>query len=238
MRPYIFLLIYICSIQAFANTIYGTTRKMSIVIDPGHGGNDQGTSIIMNSSLIKESQLTLNLSQKILALIKIQYPEQFNISVTRENNNYIGLQKRVDFTLNQDADLYISLHYNSAFSEAISGTELYFPAGTTPNLKKTQELGVLESIQNDLVETGRIKQSLSFAKILPAYWSAPKIKIRRAPFYVLEKSHSAALLIEVGYLTNSNDKNLLLADRHQDQAAESIVKALVSYKEMSDKIRN
>lgn len=238
MSHFLTFIICIYSLHAFASSMTIPFKKMSVVIDPGHGGNDQGTSTLLNSLVIKESNLTLSLSQKILNLIKNQHADQFNISVTRENNKYIGLQKRVDFTLNENADLYLSFHYNSAFSESISGTEIYFPAGTTQNLANSLELSVLESIQKDLIETGRIKQSLSFAKILPAYWPAPKIKIRRASFYVLEKSHSAALLVEVGYLSNASEKNLLLAEHHQDQAAESIVKALVTYKEMSDKHRN
>ncbi len=210
-------------------------HPLSVVIDPGHGGNDQGTSVQASSQLIKESDLTLKLSQKILKIIKEKYPEQINVTVTRTKNRYIPLQKRIDISKQEKVDFYLSLHYNSAFSTTISGTEIFFPED---NKSDARSATILDSIKQDLIETGRIKQSLHFTNSLTPNWKSAKVKIRRAPFYVLEKAEAPAILIEVGYLTNPEEQKVLLTDAHQDLAAESIVKALLDFKESRDKQLN
>ncbi|MBC7458348.1 MAG: N-acetylmuramoyl-L-alanine amidase, partial [Bdellovibrionaceae bacterium] len=70
------------------------------------------------------------------------------------------------------------------------------------------------------------------------HWKSAQFKIRRAPFYVLENAEAPAILIEVGYLTNPEEQKTLLTQAHQDLAAESIVKALLDFKETRDKQLN
>lgn len=207
-------------------------QPMAVVIDPGHGGNDTGTSIRLSSQLIKESDLTLKLSQKIIHLINEKYAQKIKVIETRNKNHYIPLPKRINVSKEQKADFYLSLHYNSAFSTAISGTEIYFPED---NHKDSKSMSLLDSIKNDLIETGRIKQSLEFSNQLSPFWKASKIKIRRAPFYVLENAETPAILIEIGYLSHPEEQKALLSEKNQDLAAESIVKALVNFKETRDK---
>ena len=233
-------LILFIAIPLYAGFCFAIEEKpqghpLSVVIDPGHGGNDQGTSVQTSSRLIKESDLTLKLSQKILKIIKEKYPEQINATVTRTKNRYIPLQKRIDISNQEKVDFYLSLHYNSAFSTAISGTEIFFPED---NKSDTRSATILDSIKQDLVETGRIKQSLQFTNSLTPNWKSAKVKIRRAPFYVLENAEAPSILIEVGYLTNPAEQKVLLTEAHQDLAAESIVKALLDFKESRDKQLN
>jgi N-acetylmuramoyl-L-alanine amidase len=234
-RLILFILISVSCALTFATEEKPMGLPLSVIIDPGHGGNDTGTSVTTSSRLIKESDLTLKLSQKILKLIKEKYPEQINATVTRTQNHYIPLQKRVDLSKEEKVDFYLSLHYNSAFSTSISGTEIYFPED---NKSDTRSATILDSIKQDLVETGRIKQSLNFTNSLSPNWKSAKVKIRRAPFYVLENAEAPSILIEVGYLTNPEEQKTLLTETHQDLAAESIVKALLDFKETRDKQLN
>ncbi len=210
-------------------------RPLSVIIDPGHGGNDIGTSVKFSSNLVKESDLTLKLSQKIIKIISEKFPEQITAIVTRSKNSYMPLQKRIDLSNHEKVDLYLSLHYNSAFSNALAGTEIYFPEDNKPDHKSDT---ILESIKHDLVETGRIKQSLNFVDKLAPRLKSEKVKIRRAPFFVLENAQAPALLIEVGYLTNPIEQKSLLTEENQDSTAESIVKALLDFKESRDKQLN
>ncbi len=212
-----------------------SSHQLVVMIDPGHGGNDKGTSVKTADRLIKESELTLNLSQKIIKIIKEKYPDQINATVTRTQNRYIPLQKRIDLSNEEKVDFYLSLHYNSAFSASISGTEIYFPEN---NKSVSSSNNLLDSIKQDLVETGRIKQSLNFSHQLSQGWKNTNVKIRRAPFFVLEKADAPSILIEVGYLTNPIEQKALLNEMNQDLAAQSIVKALLDFKETRDKQLN
>jgi N-acetylmuramoyl-L-alanine amidase len=238
-------LIFGLSVTLFNSLVYASVnRKFSVLIDPGHGGSDRGASVKNGNNVINESSLTLKLSQKIILLINKNYSDVIEVSTTRDLKKYVSLQKRAEINIEQKNDLFVSLHYNSSFSGSVSGTEIYFPAQAEK--KDSSSETILDYIKNDLNETGRIKKSLSFAKIIPAFLNSThqqdltrtKIRIRRAPFYVLENTNSAALLIEVGYLTNESDQAAILSAHHQNQTAESIVKAIVQFKEMSDKPAN
>jgi N-acetylmuramoyl-L-alanine amidase len=225
------ILVTLSSLCSFAREEKPLERRLSVIIDPGHGGNDQGTSIQISSRLIKESDLTLKLSQKILKLINEKYSDQIKASVTRVKNDYVPLQKRIDKSKQEKIDLYLSLHYNSTFSTSIMGTEIYFPEDHKLDRRDST---ILESIKQDLAETGRIKQSLNFTNKLIPHWNSDQVKIRRAPFYVLENTAIPAILIEVGYLTNPKEQKVLVSDAHQSLTAESIVKAIVEFKETRD----
>lgn len=196
------------------------------MIDPGHGGNDKGATIALQTASIKESDLTLSLSKKIVSLIQEKHSEKINVQVTRTKNQYVSLPQRLQSQ--EPIDLYLSLHYNSAFSEALSGTEIYFPQES----KLPPSLSVLEAIKQDVMETGRIRKSLNFSHVLSPTWTSSKVKIRRAPFYILEKATSPAILVEVSYMTNPSEQKTLL--QNQDQVALSIVTALLNFKELRD----
>ena len=209
--------------------------KLSILIDPGHGGHDQGAASFLKLKKITEANLNLQISQKIYDLLTKSYSNEFNTMISRTDDNYVSLLKRVEKAELNDVDIYIGIHCNSTYSENISGTEIYFSSDKSKNIDSND---ILESIKNDLVETGRIKQSLILAKLLPKNWPHTQIKIRRAPFFVINKNKSIALLIEVGYMTNLVDKNLLTNTDYQDKIAESIISALLKYRNLSDKITN
>lgn len=209
-------------------------NKIHVLIDPGHGGYDKGATtrarFRSDSSLIKESDLTLSLSQKILNLIHDKYDHAIEAEVTRNGNQFISLSQRIEKAQNPQIDLYISLHYNSASSEALSGTEVYFPQSQ----KLDEDLSVLDAIKQDVIETGRIKKSLQFSQQLTPEWTISPLKIRRASFYILDKSPVPSILIEVGYLSNPREQKKLLNLQSQDMVAESIVKALLNFKENRD----
>lgn len=213
-----FLILFFCA--------HTWAAPLNIIIDPGHGGNDKGAT----SGSAQESDLTLKLSQKIISLIQDKHADQIQARTTRTRNHYVSLPQRVQFLSEEQPDLYLSLHYNSAFSESLSGTEVYFPQENKP----ATSLTVLDFIKQDLIETGRVKKSLQFSQMLSLDWPMPTLKLRRAPFYILEKSSSPVVLIEVGYLTNPAEQKRLLSAQTQDAAAESIVKALLNFKEIRD----
>lgn len=226
MKLYFALIFLLVTTPALASL----GERMNVIIDAGHGGNDKGAVTSVNSNLIKESDLTLKLSKKIISLIDEKYSHEIKAHATRTKNNYLSLSQRIQSYKNEPVDLYISLHYNSTFSESISGAEIYFPEENKPRAS----LSVVEAIKQDLIETGRIKKSLHFSSLLTPEWKSSPLKIRRAPFYILDKSPSPAILIEVGYLTNPAEQKKLLSAQNQEEVAESIVKALLNFKEIRD----
>lgn len=172
-----------------------------VVLDPGHGGTDPGCI----SHGLYEKNINFNILYKYCK-------EYFDNSApvkaywTRTTDVKIGLTDRAAFAKSVEADLFISLHMNSASSSAANGTETYYC--TSNNAKNSS--GVT-------------------SKVLAAYfqnnWSSKvgfniKRGVRTANYVVIKKNTVPAILVELGFLSGSTDVNLLGSNTIQKKAAQ------------------
>lgn len=212
-QNFFFILVLLSAISVICAPSYG----FRILIDPGHGGNDRG-AFHFNQ---KEKKLTLQLAQKVREKLRGQKPA-WHVQLTRENDQYISLEKRVD--MSEPFDLMISLHGNSSELSSIEGMEVYFQPD-----QKIDASSILEAIVNDLKSNAKTQQSLMLSKKLQDNWTFSPSIIRRTPFYVVEKGAVPSVLIEVGFMSNPSELKKLLVDSYQEEIAQSIVNALVAY---------
>ncbi len=211
----VFIFLFAISFQALGKTV---------VIDPGHGGNDQGASYFN----VKESDLVLRIAFKVKQ--RLQDQNQLKaIILTREKNNYVSLEQRVQIPLKAESrpDLFVSLHANSSNLKSIRGMEIYFRTDS----KKTESENAVDQILADLKNTGLTRQSLKASQLLQKKWTMGPSVIRRSAFYVLEHSEVPSILIEMGFLSNPQESLLLQSDRYQNQLAENIAQSILDYLE-------
>ncbi|HEY8272340.1 MAG TPA: N-acetylmuramoyl-L-alanine amidase [Pseudobdellovibrionaceae bacterium] len=233
-------------------TLSFRAQALQVMIDPGHGGLDSGTSHLG----VQEKDLVLKVSSYLKTLLE-ENP-QFNVEMTRETDQQLSLRTRVKKAEKAQSDLFISLHANSNPDMRIKGTELYFQnslppdeeslilaeqenqAETTAAEAKTalqdspSKKGDIRAIIEDLHRQYRAKSSLKITQILAADWSHSAIK--QAPFYVVSKTSMPSVLIEVGFLTHPEEAKKLNTPKYQQEIAQKIYKAVLQYKEMMDKI--
>lgn len=174
-------------------------HKLTVVIDAGHGDNDPGALSITGRH---EKDFTLATSKKVVDLLSKD--KRINVLMTRSDDTFIPLDDRVSFANDIAADLFLSIHGNSA-KATVSGTETYYNR----------------------------PESLSFANIIhkyavPATGFADR-KVREADFRVITKTTMPAVLLEVGYLSNKNDEAAMYKDAFQDKLAASLVVAIKEY---------
>lgn len=209
------------SILFFSWIAFSSEKKFNVVIDPGHGGSDSGA--VQNK--IKESDVVLQISKKILNLLEQKQPEM-NVSMTRAENKFVSLEDRIKKSESkQDIDLFVSLHANSSVSRSVQGMEVYFQ----PDQKKKSD-SITQTIIEDLESIGKSKNSLSFAQNLQASWNLSHSVIRRSSFFVVEKTEYPSVLVELGFLSNPEEAEKLKSAAYQSLVAETIVKSIVDYK--------
>lgn len=226
---------------------------LQVMIDPGHGGVDGGTS----HSGMQEKDLVL----KVAGYLKTLLAEdpQFSVQMTREKDMHLTLQERVKKAEKAQSDLFISLHANSNPDTRVKGIELYFQNSLPPdeeslviadqeNQAETgsdskqqvhatdvpSKKGDIMAIVDDLHRQYRAKSSLKMTQLLSSDW--PHSAIRQAPFYVVSKTSMPAVLVEVGFLSHPEESKHLNTPKYQQEIAQKIYKAVVQYKEMMDKI--
>ena len=219
----------------------------TIMLDPGHGGKDPGTT----ANSIQESLFTMQMAKKVSAALEAQ---GFTVILTRSKDSYISLQDRPLMANAQKADLFISLHANANPNPAIQGLETYYLDSAKSKdaaLAAARENGIdvegvsdLQFILSDLTGNSKRNESSKLASMVQkeilkraANGKQPMADngVRSAPFYVLMGAKMPAILVEFGYVTNTNDAASLSSDRFLQLQAAGLADAISAYKRAVEK---
>lgn len=172
------------------------TAKKIVVIDVGHGGNDPGAQV--GSALEKE--IVMSIARKIQVL---NTNTNIEIILSRDQDQFKSLSEQTQFINSLNPDLVISLHAGISNNPQLSGADIFI---SNQNIKKNQSgvlaLNLLYSINSE------------------------KVEIKKADFYVLKNSLAPAALVELGLLSNNEDRAYLTSEAGQKELAQSILNAI------------
>lgn len=171
-----------------------------VVIDAGHGGTDPGAIGIGG---LREKDVILPISQKVAQILEQQ---GIQVRMTRDTDVFISLQGRTALANSLNADLFVSIHANSAGANKpqVSGLETYyFQSGR--NLATVIHRNILQRLNiNDR-------------------------RVRQARFYVLRTANMPSVLVETGFLTGTEDASRLRNPNYQQQMAQGIAAGILEY---------
>lgn len=182
-----------------------------VILDAGHGGRDPGAVATDNT---KESDIVLSIGQKTKqALVEQGYTVQMvregDTSCTSTTSATVELQCRVNFSKDNNADVYVSIHANSA--PGARGTETFY---STQNPKAAESAKLANAIHNEYQ---------------PAFGSLNRF-VKTANYYVIAQNNPApAVLLEVGFMSNSSDLYRLKSAAVQQDVAKSIAEGMNDY---------
>lgn len=180
-----------------------------IVLDAGHGGTDPGTS---SPSGTREKDIVLSVTKKVeRKLSSLGY----DVKMTRSTDIFIPLNDRPKFANDNFADIFVSIHANSAAASA-SGIETFVPRTVPDIIKKEQGDSLAKLIQEELISNTNAKDR----------------KVKQANHAVTRQSKMAAVLVEIGFLTNPGEEALLKTDSYQEKLADGIVRGIERYFEI------
>ncbi len=197
------------------------TGKVVVVIDPAHGGKDEGVQL---SRSVSEKDITL----AIATLIKRNLEDSKNIVVrfTRMGDTDVALADRVSATIKANADLFISLHVNAGFEKDAAGYELYFPGFKGQEGVKGAAKGDSAAIVRDMVRTKNLNESVRFAQILQKQLDPvfPRMDrgLRDAPLLILQNLSIPAVDLEIGFATNPGDRKKMQEESIQAAVAKAV----------------
>ncbi|MBM5782017.1 MAG: N-acetylmuramoyl-L-alanine amidase [Pelagibacterales bacterium] len=222
--------------------------KKIIVIDAGHGGKDPGT--IGLYARTKEKNITLSYAKELKK--QLYNTGKYKVYLTRENDHFIPLKKRVEKSRKLKADLFISLHANSIDDSVTSGFSIYTLSETSSD-KQAQLLaqkenradiiagidfeGASKDIMKTLIDLSQrdsMNNSSRFANIVITSVRNSGVKVlqnthRFAGFAVLTAPDVASVLIELGYLSNKNEEGQLNSLLYKRKIANSLAEAIDKY---------
>lgn len=172
-----------------------------IVVDAGHGGNDNGATGSSFSTLEK----TINLQVALMLRNKLEAAGA-KVIMTRTDDRKLTLQQRVDVAVRNKADVFVSIHHNTHPNTLTNGTIVFYY-----NKGNSSKLASL--VQNEIVKAAQYKN----------------LQARFGNYFVLRENPVVSILAEIGFLSNYNDEIRLRSAKQQDLAAEGIYKGLLQY---------
>jgi N-acetylmuramoyl-L-alanine amidase len=187
------------------------TKKITVVIDPGHGGKDTGA--ISYTRNLNEKDVNLKIALQVQKLLE---KAGVNIIITRNDDRFVELNDRSKIANDAKADLFISIHCDAVVNPAANGTGTfsYTPAGNQLLLAQQYQRSLLaDLLQKELVtQLGRANRG-----------------VRQANFAVLRETKMPAALVEVAFISNPEEEKLLADSSFQQKAATAIAEAVQKY---------
>jgi N-acetylmuramoyl-L-alanine amidase len=221
-----------------------STGLRTVVIDPGHGGDELGTQ---GAKGTLEKEITLSVARRLRTLIESRLG--LKVFLTRDDDRTMSLDERSAFANNRRADVFLSIHANSAVRPALKGAEVYYltvERADEEARKRADESsttlpalgGGNRAIDLILWETAQaryLEQSAALAGFVEQSFRgriemSPRA-VQQAPFRVLVGANMPAALVEIGYLSNAEQEAQLNTGSYQDQVAQSLLDALIKFRE-------
>jgi len=218
----------------------------TVVIDPGHGGEDPGA---IGQYGLKEKDVVLKVALRLEKKIRERLGAK--TVLTRRRDIFVPLEERTAIANLNDADLFISVHVNAAENRALSGIETYsLDFASSPeaartaaleNATSTRRISDLEIILADLLRErhkDNIRDSLHLARYIQKHLMAqararyPRVKdlgVKHAPFFVLLGAEMPSVLLELSFISNYEDAKLLRSSRYLDTLADAVCDGIIAF---------
>lgn len=235
----------------------GLQRLRTIVIDPGHGGDNSGATGVAG---IAEKFLTLELAYELRERLQERYPD-LRVVLTRYWDTSLDFADRVHLANMASGDLFLSLHYNAAVHDRAVGFETYFlrPEEVTPGQEEVQGQPVASVdgsvtgidrpidglppfgqygdsvmlIEQDLLRahqhmlSGLLAESVQ--ESFRQHLDAPDRGVKQANFAVLRGAHMPAVVVEAGFLTHPEEGMEVTTSEHRTLVATALLDAVADF---------
>jgi N-acetylmuramoyl-L-alanine amidase len=217
----------------------------TIVIDPGHGGKDTGA---IGYNGLYEKDVVLDIGLKLRDIIKKNY--DCKVVMTRDKDVFIDLDARPGIAVQNDADLFISIHANASKRPSAHGIETYLlnltkdrnimEVADRENFAAARNMGSLDVILKDLILDSKRDESLKLAHCIQTSLVTDLHKdrvinkgVKQGPFLVLYGASMPSILTEVGFITNPEEESHLADPRYRTDIAQAIFDGIKEYLDSS-----
>lgn len=224
-----------------------TVTIRTVVIDAGHGGKDVGA--MGRSIRLKEKNLTLAASKR---LKKILEDNGIKVIMTRDDDKFISLPRRVEIANRSGSDLFVSVHANASRSRSLRGFECYYLSDATDDNARAIEAlenaslkvdkgDILEHSKSldatlwDMALTENRRESAELADhICDAVEDSSSVKnrgVRSARFYVLKWTRMPSVLVEMGYISNKYEEKKFKDTDFMNRIIDAVARGILAYKD-------
>ncbi|WP_395043195.1 N-acetylmuramoyl-L-alanine amidase [Flavobacterium sp.] len=232
------------------NNSFSQSNKFKVTLDAGHGAHDFGATYHGHV----EKNIALAVMLKVGKILEKN--PNIDVNYTRKTDVFIDLVERANIANRADANIFVSIHCNANKNTAADGTETYVMGLTknASNLEAAKKENSVITLEKDykqkyegydpnapesllgmtLMQEEYLENSIALAgKIQENFANDMGLKnrgVKQAPFMVLHKAYMPRVLIEMGFISNKDEGERLDSEQGQNDTAQAIAEAIVSYK--------
>ena len=229
------------------NTRPDVSRLVTVVIDPGHGGEDPGA---VGRGGSYEKTVTLSIARRLKA--KLDAEPNVRSMLTRDADFFVPLQQRVAKARRVQADLFVSIHADAFVKPTASGSSVFVLSENGASSSAARWLAQRENSADliggvnlgvkdphlartllDLSQTATLNDSIKLGNdVLGALGrvnSLHKGKIEQAGFAVLKAPDIPSILVETAFISNPEEERRLQDENYQDRMAEALLEGIKRY---------
>jgi N-acetylmuramoyl-L-alanine amidase len=221
-----------------------TAGLRTVVIDPGHGGDETGAK---GPGGLLEKDVTLSVARRLKAALEARLGVR--VLLTRDADRTMSLDERAALANNNKADLFVSLHVNASMRPSTSGAEVFYlsldeygaeaAAALHPESEMLPVFGggnrEIQLILWEMAQARYIQQSAALARLVEAELRErvpmSERAIQQAPFRVLVGANMPAVLVELAFITNPGQEKALAGDALQQQFVQALVSSIARYRD-------
>lgn len=216
----------------------------TIVIDPGHGGQDPGA---ISRKGQKEKDVALDVALELRNLLVAG--KGLNVILTRESDIYLPLENRTVIANQQNADLFISVHANAHRNRKRQGVETFFlnfspdpqvnEIAAQENATSTKNISEMQATIKKIVQNSKIVESRDLAEkiqrnlvkwLSQKYGPVQSLGAKGGPFWVLIGGEMPSVLVEISHLSNAQEEERLKSPAYRKQVAQGIYEGILEYR--------
>jgi N-acetylmuramoyl-L-alanine amidase len=233
------------------DTMMPAFRMKKIVLDAGHGGNDPGNI----GSKAREKDINLAVTLLVGKYIKENMPD-VEVIYTRRDDSFQTVKQRPNIANVNKADLFVSIHSNSAANKTAFGTETFvmgtkYAEANFDIVKKENSVILLEEnykeeyegfdptspesyMMFNLMQKAYMGNSITLADQIESQFrdkvGRKSRGVKQGPFWVLWTPSMPSVLVELGFLSNTEEERFLMTKEGQEYMASAIYRAIKDYK--------
>lgn len=184
-------------------------KGITILVDPGHGGEDSGTKSLTTPPLYEK---TYALTTALMLKKHLQHMG-YKVIMTRRTDIFIPLPERSKLASAVGADLFVSVHYNAAPNLLASGIEVFFYDSKQPNARRESSRQLAEEVLGQTIGITRM----------------PDRGVKHGNFHVVRETTMPAILVEGGFMSNDHDLARIKSPKYQNALALGIAYGVDRY---------
>jgi len=221
MRRFLILLMIVIVFPLNDALAQPPTGRHSVTIDPAHGGGDLGVNV-------SDKEHEKNITLAIASLMKKELDKSGNVQaqLTRTSDRDVSLSERKQIAKKMQSEVFVGIHVNAGFSKHSTGFEIYFPGFKGSSSEHSDSKEILKDMARNKYLNDSVKLAQLIQKNMDKVFPRKSRGLRDSAIPSLEGLSIPAVVVEIGFATNPEDRKKILDEKTQEAIAHALCKSI------------